>query len=60
MVDIVYDKRVWRIRLDMDNSECPHLYYPANIHACKESKNGEGECKLELCPFYVCRVVKEK
>ena len=60
MVNVVYDKRIWRIRLDMDNSECPHLFFPANIHGCGISEHSEGECKLELCPNRICNVVENK
>ena len=59
MVNVVYDKREWRIQLNMDNSECPHLFYPANLHGCEISKNREGECKLELCPYRVCNIISK-
>ena len=50
MVNVVYDKRKWRIVIEMDNEECPYLYYPANIHGCKVL--GENaECVLENCPY---------
>ena len=48
MVDVVYDKRIWHVEIESD--DCPFLYYPSNLHGCKLSEHGEGECRLELCP----------
>jgi hypothetical protein len=53
MVNVIFDERKWRIRLELDNEDCPYLYYPSNIHGCRISKNGEGECTLENCPLRI-------
>jgi len=47
MVNVIYDKRKWHI--EIGNEDCPHLFYPANIHGCRTSKFGEGLCTLENC-----------
>ncbi len=28
------DDREWVVNLDFANTECPHLFYPYNIHGC--------------------------
>ena len=48
------DNRTWVVELVMDSDKCPHLYYPANLHAChiREDRGDEDtHCTLELCPF---------
>jgi hypothetical protein len=50
-MDIIKDEREWMIRVELKNSLCPYLYYPANYFGCELSKNREGECRLELCPL---------
>jgi len=60
MVNVIYDKRKWRIRLEMDNENCPHLFYPANLHGCRLSKFEEGECTLENCPYRIIETENEQ
>ena len=55
MVNVIYDERKWRISLDMNNEDCPYLYYPANLHCCRMSENEEEECTLENCAFVITR-----
>ena len=54
MVNVIYDKRKWRIVVD--NEDCPHLFYPANIHGCKlnESVRGKSGSLLSIrsCDVY--------
>ena len=58
MVNVIYDKRRWRI--EIGNEDCPHLFYPANIHIYRISKFGEGECRLENCPLVINKESQKK
>ena len=55
MVNVIKDERKWKVAIELPNEECPYLYYPNNVHGCEVSRNGEGLCTLENCPF---RIVK--
>jgi len=53
MVNVIYDKRKWTIKLILDNSQCPYLFFPNSVHGCEKSINKEGECQKELCPYRI-------
>lgn len=48
------DDRTWEVTLKLSNNNCPHLYFPANIHACKLLEKicaQEERCRMEICPM---------
>jgi len=54
MVQVIKDEREWQVAVIMDNEACPHLYYPANIHACdyEDPKQLHAhECNKDACPL---------
>jgi hypothetical protein len=57
---IEQDNRIWNIKLILQSTKCPYLFYPANLYACqiRSEYNEKGipcysdiHCKMELCPF---------
>ena len=50
MVTVIYDPREWKVILIFENKNCPHLFYPANIHGCHLLPEDDNECTLENCP----------
>ena len=52
MVDVKKDNRKWTVKLTHKNTECPHLYYPANYHGCRASRSSDDdECVKENCLY---------
>ena len=54
MVNVIKDERTWKIYPELENHECPFLYYPANIHGCEydDQRHYEGkECNMDSCPI---------
>lgn len=48
------DDRIWEVTLKFASDKCPHLFYPANLHACKLLDNVNApniRCRLEICPM---------
>lgn len=48
------DERIWEVHVS--NILCPHVYYPANYHGCKERHrigHGDDTCTYEQCPLRV-------
>jgi len=58
-MEIIQDKRKWRVRPTLENLKCPFLYYPANIHACRHPDHPEQDpsdsplCDADKCPIKV-------
>ena len=56
MVKVRKDEREWKVILSFRKDECPYVFYPINIHACRHpSLNWKPdqdfiECTLENCP----------
>ena len=53
MVDVIKDSRKWMIQVNLENKDCPYLYFPANYsyHGCRiEPVNKKGFCTFENCP----------
>lgn len=49
------DERVWIVKLVLSSMDCPHRYYPANIHACRlleQVHAPDDRCRQELCPLF--------
>ena len=64
---IIKDNRQWLVNVTFHNLDCPHLYYPANIHGCKlleqikGSCNANGvDCNMDNCPRLVLLDTDEK
>ncbi len=60
MVNVIKDDRKWKIQVDLENTDCPYLFYPANYHGCylvPEYKHDDekGYCTLEKCPLRIAR-----
>jgi hypothetical protein len=53
MVYMDVDKTPWRISIEIPKEDCPYLYFPANIHGCKDPKNESGECRWSKCPYRI-------
>ena len=56
MVDVIKDGRKWMIQVNVNNEDCPYLYYPANYHGCKlvpdyNHDDEKGHCSWENCPL---------
>ena len=51
MIEVIYDERKWRVVVG--NYDCPHLFYPINIHGCKLFGEDYKECTLENCPIRI-------
>ncbi len=51
-MNIQKDIRSWRIKVTLRNDDCPFLFSPANIHACKYyRKVGCDLCNRDRCPI---------
>lgn len=57
MVNVIFDSRKWKIQVTLKNEDCPFLFYPANIYACKllHIKGDYQQCNLEDCPIRKAR-----
>lgn len=60
-MNIIKDKRQWKIQVNLNNEDCPYLFYPANYHGCYlvpeiQHEDDKGMCRLENCPL---RIVKK-
>lgn len=55
MVNVVHDERDWNITVVTNKKNCPYLFYPNNMYACKHPSLNVHEsedfieCKLENC-----------
>ena len=59
MPEVIKDNRKWYITLPMQHTECPHLFYPRNVHGCYILRDDEGfedECNMDRCPLRTDRL----
>ena len=47
----IEDKRETEWKVVVNNQECPHLYYPANIIGCDLLPDGDNYCCEQNCPL---------